>query len=113
MTQTKQKTKKRKVHSPFIDNIFGAALADIESISKLNKENYFLSCAIDILKKGNTNAFQNVLNEAIRKPSKIWIDKGRKFYNRSMKSWLEKNEMKMYLTHNEGKSVVVEDLLEP
>ena len=29
-----------------------------------------------------------------------------------MKSWLEKNEIEMYLTHNEGKSVVVKDLLE-
>ena len=26
----------------------------------------------------------------------------------SMKSWLEKNEIEMYSTHNEGKSVVVE-----
>ena len=25
-----------------------------------------------------------------RKPNKIWVDKGREFYNRSMKSWLEK-----------------------
>ena len=30
------------------------------------------------------------------------------FYNSSMKSWLEKNKIKMYLTHNEGKSVVPE-----
>ena len=29
-----------------------------------------------------------------------------------MKSWLEKNEIEMYLTPNEGKSVVVKDLLE-
>ena len=32
--------------------------------------------------------------------------KGREFHNRSVKSWLEKNDM--YSTHNEGKSVVVE-----
>ena len=25
-----------------------------------------------------------------------------------MKSWLEKNDIEMYLTHNEGKSVVAE-----
>ena len=28
--------------------------------------------------------------------------------NRSMKSWLEKNDIEMYSTHNEGKSVVAE-----
>ena len=25
------------------------------------------------------------------KPNKLWVDKGSKFCNRSMKSWLEKN----------------------
>ena len=31
-----------------------------------------------------------------------------KFYNRSMKSWLEKNDIEMYSTHNEGKSILAE-----
>ena len=30
-----------------------------------------------------------------------------------MKSWLEKSDIEMYSTHNEGKSVVAERLLEP
>ena len=34
------------------------------------------------------------------------VDKGRESYNISMKSWLGKNYIEMYLTHNEGKSVV-------
>ena len=38
----------------------------------------------------------------------LWIDKGSEFYNRSMKSWQEKNDIEMYSTHNEGKSVVAE-----
>ena len=29
-----------------------------------------------------------------------------------MRSWLEKNGIEMYSTHNEGKSIVAEDLLE-
>ena len=33
-------------------------------------------------------------------------------YNRSVKSWLEKTGIEMYSVHNEGKSVVVKDLLE-
>ena len=55
-----------------------------------------------------TNAFQTNLKESNRKPNKIWVDKGSKFYNRSMKSWLEKNAIEMYSTHNKGKSVVAE-----
>ena len=55
-----------------------------------------------------TNAFQNFLKESNRKPNKIWVDKGSELYNRSMKSWLEKNDTEMYSTHNERKSVVAE-----
>ena len=54
------------------------------------------------------NAFQNILDDSKRKPNKILVDKGSEFYNRSMKSWLEKNDIEMYSTHNEGKSVVAE-----
>ena len=35
-----------------------------------------------------TNAFQKLIDEADRKPNKIWIDQGSVFYNRSLKSWL-------------------------
>ena len=63
-----------------------------------------------------TTAFHKILKESNhrgaksigRKPNKICVDKGSKFYNRSMKTWLEKNEIEMYSTHNEGKSVVAE-----
>ena len=37
---------------------------------------------------------------------KKWLDKGSKFYDRSMESWLEKNDIEMHSTHNKGKSVV-------
>ena len=43
-----------------------------------------------------TNTFQKILDESGRKPSKIWLDKGSKFYNRSMKYWLEDNSIEMY-----------------
>ena len=55
-----------------------------------------------------TNAFQKTLKESNCKPNKIWVDEGSEFYNRSMKSWLEKNDIEMYSTHNEGKSVIAE-----
>ena len=52
-----------------------------------------------------TNAFQKILDQSNRKPNKIWVDKGSEFYNRSMKSQLEKKGIEMYSTHNEEKSV--------
>ena len=39
------------------------------------------------------------------------VDKAGEFYCRSMKWWLEKNDIEMYSTHNEGKSVVTERLI--
>ena len=55
-----------------------------------------------------TNAFQKIFEELNCKPNKIWVDKGSEFHNRLMKKWLEKNDIEMYLTHNEWKSVVAE-----
>ena len=52
-----------------------------------------------------TNAFQKSLKQSNCKSNKIWVDKGNKFYNKSMKSWLRKNDIKMYSTHTEAKSV--------
>ena len=45
-----------------------------------------------------TNTFQKILKESNCKPNKIWVDKGSEFYNRSIKSWLEKNAMEQYST---------------
>ena len=38
-------------------------------------------------------------------------DKGSEFFNRSIKSWLEKNAEDMYSAHNEEKSVVAEKFI--
>ena len=43
-----------------------------------------------------------------RKPNKIWVDKGSEFYSNSFKIWLQGNDIAMYSTQNEGKSVVAE-----
>ena len=38
----------------------------------------------------------------------MWVNKDKKFYNKSMKSWLRNNYIELYSTYNEGKSVAVE-----
>ena len=68
----------------------------MELISKFNKVFIFLSCVIDIFskyawavplkhKKGVSivNAFQKILDDSNRKPSKIWVYKASEFYNNS------------------------------
>ena len=98
-----KKFKKIKVHSSFIDNIWGVDLAGMQLIRKLNKWIRFLLCVTDIFNKKTwviplrdkkcitiTNGFQKIPKEYNCKPSKIWVEKDREFYNRSMKPWLEK-----------------------
>ena len=55
--------------------------------------------------------FSRILDEPNLKPNKIWLDKGSKFYNRSMKSWLEKNATEIYSTLKEGQFVVAEKFM--
>ena len=47
----------------------------------------------------------------MRRPNKIWVDKGKELYDKSMRSWLEKNNIDIYSTHNERKSVVAEGFI--
>ena len=93
----------------------------MQLLSKYNKGIRFLLCVIDIFskyawfvplkdKKGISivKAFQIILKQSNRKPNKIWVDKGSEFYNAYFKKWLRDNDIVMYSTHNEGKSVVAE-----
>ena len=49
-----------------------------------------------------------VIKQSERKPNKIWVHQGSEFYNQNFKKWLSDNDIIMYLTYNEGKSVVAE-----
>ena len=61
-------------------------------------------------KKGTTivNAFQSILNNLRRKVNKIWVGQGSEFYNTRFKKWFKDNNIEMYSTHNERRSVVAE-----
>ena len=92
----------------------------MQSLSKYNKRIKYLLCAIDLFskyawviplkdKKGISivNGFQKIISKG-RKRNKIWVDQGSEFYNNSFKDFLKMNNIEMYSTYNEGKSVVTE-----
>ena len=116
-----RKFNKRKVYSQFKDNIWGVDLADMQSLSRKNKGIKYLLCAIDLYSKyafviplkdkkeiSIVNAFNKIIKQSSRKPNKIWVDQGGEFYNNVFEKWLSDNDIIMYSTYNEGKSVVAE-----
>ena len=118
--QINKKFERRKVYSSFRDNIWSVDLADMQSLSKYDKGNQYLLCATDLFSKyvsvvplkdkertSIVNAFQKIISEG-RKPNKIWVDQGSEFYNNSFKDFLKINNIEMYSTYNEAKSVVAE-----
>ena len=116
-----KKFEKRKVYSQFKDNIWGVDLADMQSLSRKSKGIKYLLCVIDLYskyafvvtlkdKKGISivNASNKIIKQSNRKRNEIWVHQGGEFYNSVFKKWLSDNDIIMYSTYNEGKSVVAE-----
>ena len=111
----------KKIFIHHLETIFGRGdLADMQSLRKYNKGIRYLLCAIDLFSKyvwviplkdkrgiSIVNAFQKIVSKG-RKPNKIWVDQGGEFYNNLFKRFLRINNIQMYSTYNEGKSVVAE-----
>ena len=98
----------------------------MQSLRRKNKGIKYLLRAIDLYskyafviplkdKKGIciVNAFNKIIkqNNLEKKTNKIWVDQGSEFYNNNFKKWLSDNDMIMYSTYNEGKSVVAETFI--
>ena len=108
-----KKFKRRIVYAKYKDNIWTSDLAEMESLSSKNKNVKCLLCFIDVFtkyawikplkdKKSKTvpNTFIEIVNEYNRKPNKLWVDKGRGFYNKLMQGWLDNNNILLYSTYN-------------
>ena len=93
----------------------------MQLLSRKNKDIKYLLCVIDLYskyafviplkdKKGISivNAFDKIIKQSNRKPNKISVDQGGEFYNNVFEKWLSDNDINMYSTYHEGKSVVAE-----
>ena len=108
---------KRKVVVNRLDQIWAADLVDMQSFAKENDNVKFLLCVIDIFSKNGwiiplknktgiavAEAFKKIFVISNRKPAKLWVDKGKEFYNKDVKSL----DVQIYSTENEEKSSVIE-----
>ena len=110
----RRKFKKRRVLVGGIDRIWAADLVDMQAFSKFNRGVKYLLAVIDVFSKYGwliplkdktgksvASALKTIFEE--RKPEKMWVDKGKEFYNKDVKDLVE-----LYSTENEEKSNVVE-----
>ena len=116
-----KKFKRGKVYARFKDNIWVADLAEMRSFSSFNRNVEYVLFLTDVFAKyawvnpwkdKNTkivlHGFIEIVNESKRKPNKLWLDQRKEFYNNIIQKWLDDNDILMYSTHNEAKSVVAE-----
>ena len=107
--------RKRRVFVNGIDEIWAADLIDMQSFAEYNDGTKYLLCVIDIFSKYGwivplkdksgksvAEAFTKIFIDE-RKPEKIWVDKGKEFYNKDVRKLVD-----LYSTENEEKSCVVE-----
>ena len=115
ITPVRRKIEKLRVLVNGIDKIWAADLADMQAFSKFNRGIKYLLAVIDVFSKNGylikdktgksvASALKTIFKE--RKPEKMWVDKGKEFYNKDVKQLIE-----LYSTENEEKSSVVERLI--
>ena len=98
---------KNEKYTHLLNTIFGTVLVDMHVIDIYSK---YASVYPLKDKKGIeiTNAFTKLLDESNRKTNKMWVDKGNEFCNRSVKPWLQYNDIEMYSTCKKRKSIITE-----
>ena len=116
-----KKFKRRHVIVDRKDEIWGIDLADMNSLISFNDGYRYILCIIDVFTKfawavplknkmAATVLFavEAVVSKSKRIPEKVWLDHGSEFYNKQFQAWAKDNNIVMYSTHGESKSVVVE-----
>ena len=110
---------KRYVFVRNVDDIFGADLIDMQTLSKQNKGYKYILMVEDIfskygwavpLKTKTGIAVRDALKQIFKQhvPKKLWTDAGWEFYNTEVKTLLKKHDITLYSTENEEKCSVVE-----
>ena len=113
---------RRQVFSPQLDRIWATDLLDLQRFARKNKGFRYLMVCVDLfskylwlipLKSKSAAAASQGLEKLFTqvKPSFLWSDKGTEYVNKLVDKILKKENIKLYHTHNEGKSVIAERMV--
>ena len=93
----------------------------MQKYSKVNEGYRYILTVIDCFskyawavplknKEGKTvlDAFKYIVKTSKRTPKHIWVDEGKEFYNSSMTTWINNNNIIRYSTQGAHKSAIVE-----
>ena len=116
----RRKFVKRRVFAIDVDAIWSADLVEMQPFIEQNRGYKYILMIIDVFSKYGwaislktktglevTKASQHLWRTQ-SPPQKLWTDKGKGFYNKSMKDLLHKHDVDLYSTENEEKSSIVE-----
>jgi len=117
----KHKFPTRMVFVDYKDQTWAMDLADMNTWKAENDGYCFILVVIDVYtrwaaarplktKTGKEvlNALKNIIAESKRQPKGLWVDEGKEFLNKEMKSWREEKGINLFHTYGRGKSVIVE-----
>ena len=120
LQKPRKKFTRRSVYSPSLDSIWTADLLDIHGYATVNKGYKFILVILDVFSryawakplKNKTasevaNAFQSVFSTG---PvcQRMWCDRGKEFYNSTVKKLFAQHGITLYSTHNEPKAMIAE-----
>ena len=111
----KRNFRKRRVIVHNVDDIWCSVLVEMQKLSKWNKGYKYLLMVLDLFSKYGwivplktktgsevSGAFGSIFKK--NKPKKLWVDKGKEYYNKNVLDLLAKNNIEIYSTENEEKS---------
>ena len=116
-----KKFQRIQIQTHYKDECWSPDLIDRSNLSKHNKNYKFIFTIIDNHTKyawaippkdksgkTTTTAFKKLIETSRRKPQKVWIDRGKEFYNTAFLHYLNEQNIQIYSNHSDLKSVFVE-----
>ena len=110
---------KRFVFVRNVDDIWGSDLIELQKLSKENSGNRYILTVLDVFSKYGyavplktktgkevANALQSIFKKET--PKKLWVDRGKEYYNQEVLKLLKENDIEIYSTHNDEKCSVIE-----